>query len=177
MRIYTTLILATLALAACSAEANPELEAFRAAEALAQEHLATFDDLDFNAFTNQDWEAFHRSHAEDIVVHWPDGRVTEGFDVHIQDLQAMFVYMPDTRILEHPIRIGSGPWTAVMGYMEGTFSQPMPLPDGTFIPPTQRSYRIAMATIGHWTDGVMDEEWLFWDNQSFMSQIGLGGGS
>jgi hypothetical protein len=30
-----------------------------------------------------------------------------------------------------------------------------------------------MATIGHWKDGVMDEEWLFWDNQAFMKQIGL----
>jgi hypothetical protein len=31
-----------------------------------------------------------------------------------------------------------------------------------------------MATIGHWRDGVMDEEYLFWDNQEFMRQIGLG---
>jgi len=28
--------------------------------------------------------------------------------------------------------------------------------------------------IGHWKDGVMDEEWLFWDNMSYMKQIGLG---
>jgi hypothetical protein len=31
-----------------------------------------------------------------------------------------------------------------------------------------------MATIGRWEDGVMSEEWLFWDNQNFMKQIGLG---
>jgi hypothetical protein len=31
-----------------------------------------------------------------------------------------------------------------------------------------------MATIGHWNeDGVMDEEYLFWDNLTFMRQIGL----
>jgi len=29
-------------------------------------------------------------------------------------------------------------------------------------------------TIGHWNKaGVMDEEWLMWDNQSFMKQLGL----
>ena len=28
-----------------------------------------------------------------------------------------------------------------------------------------------MATIAHWKDGVMDEEWLFWDNQALMKQI------
>jgi len=52
----------------------------------------------------------------------------------------MFTYAPDTRIKEHPIRIGQGDWTAVYGIMEGTF----------------------------------DEEYLFWDNQTYMTQLGLG---
>jgi hypothetical protein len=30
-----------------------------------------------------------------------------------------------------------------------------------------------MATIGHWKNGLMDEEYLFWDNQAFMKQAGL----
>jgi hypothetical protein len=30
-----------------------------------------------------------------------------------------------------------------------------------------------MATIGHWTNGKMDHEWLFWDSQDFMKQLGL----
>jgi hypothetical protein len=30
-----------------------------------------------------------------------------------------------------------------------------------------------MTTIGHWEGGKMIEEYLFWDNQSFMKQIGL----
>jgi hypothetical protein len=82
-------------------------------------------------------------------------------------------YAPDTRIHEHPIRITDGKWTAVTGIMEGTFSQPMVTADGTIIPPTGKSFRIMMATIGSWKDGVMVEEWLFWDNQTFMRQIGL----
>jgi hypothetical protein len=32
---------------------------------------------------------------------------------------------------------------------------------------------VNMTTIGHWTGGTMDHEWLFWDNQAFMKQIGL----
>ena len=31
-----------------------------------------------------------------------------------------------------------------------------------------------MCTIGHWEGGKMVAEYLFWDNQSFMNQIGLG---
>ena len=31
-----------------------------------------------------------------------------------------------------------------------------------------------MATIGHWKGKTMDHEWLLWDNQDFMKQIGVG---
>jgi hypothetical protein len=138
-------------------------------------NLANFDDLDFNVFSSQKWTELHRSHSQDVTVHWPDGRTTRGIDKHIEDLKAMFVWAPDTRIKVHPITVGQGDWTAVIGIMEGTFTQPMPLPDGTSTPPTGKSYRIRMATFSHWTkDGPMDEEYLFWDNQEFMKQIGLG---
>ena len=33
-----------------------------------------------------------------------------------------------------------------------------------------------MATFSHWTiAGPMDEEYLFWDNASYLSQLGIGG--
>lgn len=138
-------------------------------------NLGNFDDLDFNVFTNQKWTELHRSHSSDITVYWPDGHATEGIDRHIEDLKAMFVWAPDNRIKEHPVRIGQGEWTAVIGVMEGTFTQPMPIGDGKTIPPTGKAYKIRMATIGHWNkDGVMDREYLFWDNQEFMKEIGLG---
>ncbi|MGH8542953.1 MAG: ester cyclase [Gammaproteobacteria bacterium] len=136
--------------------------------------LATFDTLDFEIFSNQKWDRFPESHAANIIVTWPDGHDTRGLPVHIRDLEAMFVYAPDTKIKEHPIRLCSGDYTAVMGYMTGTFSRPMPLGDGKSLPPTGKSFRLPMATIGHWTGNTMDHEWLFWDNQTFMRQIGAG---
>jgi predicted ester cyclase len=136
-------------------------------------NLANFDDLDFNVYSNQRWDQLGKSHAKEITVHWPDGRTTKGIDVHIEDLKGMFVFAPDTRIKEHPVRIASGDWTAVTGVMEGTFSKPMPVGGGKTIPPTGKSYKLPMATIGHWKNGKMDEEWLFWDNQAFMKQIGV----
>ena len=136
--------------------------------------LATFDDLDFNVFTHQKWDQLQRSHSKDIVVHWPDGHQTKGIDKHIEDLKAMFVYAPDTRIQVHPVKFGSGDWTSVIGVMEGTFTKPMPAADGKAIPPTGKPFKIEMCTVGHWKDGVMDEEYLFWDNLTFMKQIGLG---
>lgn len=140
------------------------------------EHLAKFDDLDFNVFSRQRWEEFRRSHTEDIRVHWPDGHSTTGLEKHLEDMKYMFSYAPDTRITSHPIKVAQGEWTAVTGVMEGTFTRPMTTPDGKTVQPTGRKFSIPMATLGHWNeDGLMDEEYLYWDNQTYVSQMGLAG--
>ncbi len=162
-----------LAAAACATSGHAQqAEADLRREAT---HLATFDDLDYNVFTGQKWAELHRSHSHDIKVNWPDGHSTVGIDRHIEDLKGMFVWAPDTRIKEHPVKIARGDWTAVIGVIEGTFSQPMPLGEGKSLPPTGKAYKLQMATIGHWnSDGVMDEEYLFWDNKELLRQLGLG---
>jgi len=139
-----------------------------------EKNLKVFDTLDFDVFSNQKWDRLHESHAKDIVVTWPDGHETKGIDKHIDDLKAMFVFAPDITIKTHPIRFGSGTWTSVSGVMTGTFTKPMPLADGKSIAPTGKRFAISMLTIGHWTGKTMDHEWLFWDNQDFMNQMGLG---
>ena len=137
-------------------------------------NLAKFDTLDFDVFSNQKWDRLRESHAADITVSWPDGHDTHGIEKHIEDLKGMFVAIPDLKITEHPIRIANGHWTAVTGHMVGTFSKPMAMGAGKTVPPTGKKLDMTMATIGHWTDaGVMDHEWLFWDNQTYMKQLGL----
>ena len=139
-----------------------------------EKNLKVFDALDFDVFSNQKWNRLHESHADDIVVTWPDGHETKGIEKHIEDLKALFVFAPDIGIQMHPIRFGSGTWTAVTGVMAGTFTEPMPTPDAKTIAPTRKRFAIGMVTVGHWKNGKMDHEWLFWDNQDFMNQIGLG---
>ena len=136
-------------------------------------HLKTFDELDFDVFSNQKWDRLKESHAQNIKVYWPDGHLTEGINVHIEDLKKLFVYAPDTRIKEHPIKFGSGNYTLVTGVFEGTFTKPMPIGDGKFIQPTGKAFKMPMATVGIWENGVMKEEHLFWDNQTYAKQIGL----
>lgn len=164
----------------CTGGDTPEIQAMKAElkqiqdeRAMIEQNLATFDTLDYTVFSNQQWTRFHESHAKDIKVYWPDGHMTQGLDVHIEDLKALFVHAPDTRIKEHPIRIGSGKYTAVTGVFEGTFTKPMPIGDGKFIQPTGKAFKMPMATVGVWENGVMIAEHLFWDNQTYMKQIGL----
>jgi hypothetical protein len=160
---------------------NPEIDSLRnqikeltAANENIAKYLVTFDTLDFTVFSNQEWTRLHESHAKDIKANWPDGHYTTGIDKHIEDLKAMFVYAPNTQIKQHPIRFGSGNMTAVTGIMTGTFTKPMPVGNGKFIQPTGKSFSLPMCTIGIWKDGVMIEESLFWDNQTYMKQLGLG---
>lgn len=159
---------------------NAKLEMLKQAKELVASNkevaqlLEKFDTLDFNVFSKRDWERLHESHSKDVIVHFPDGHIEKGLEQHIKTLDAMFVYAPDTRITEHPIRIGQGNVTAVMGWMAGTFTQPLPIGNGQFIQPTGKSFNIPMATIGIWKNGIMTEEYLFWDNKTYMDQIGLG---
>ncbi|MET4728995.1 hypothetical protein ABIE09_002807 [Lysobacter enzymogenes] len=178
-----TLLLAA-ALAGCARQESspPPLTAARAdaavlkrlqAEQTQQDrNLQTFDELDFVHYSGQQWDHFHRSHAPNILVHYPDGSTTTGLEAHLERLKPQFVFAPDTRIKVHPVKVAQGNLTAVTGIMEGTFTQPMPLPDGTTLAPTNQPFKLDMATFGRWENGVMVEEWLYWDNQAFMKQIG-----
>jgi len=153
-------------------EVLKQVKELAAANEIISKNLSTFDTLDYTVFSNRDWTRLHESHAKDIKVHFPDGHTEVGLEQHIKTLDAMFVYAPDTRIKEHPIKIGSGNITAVMGYMEGTFTKPMPIGGGKFIESTGKKFKLPMATIGIWKeDGTMSEEYLFWDNKSYMDQI------
>lgn len=157
-----------------SASLKAELKKYKDGEALVANFIDKFDTLDFKVFTHQQWSRLHESHSKDIIVYWPDGHFTTGIEKHIEDLKFMFSYAPDTEIHEHPVKFGSGEWTSVIGRMTGTFSQPMAIGDGKFIQPTGKKFSIIMCTVGHWTNGTMDKEYLFWDNQTYMNQIGLG---
>jgi len=156
------------------ASLRAQIKSLTAGNAEISKNLQTFDTLDFTVFSNQQWIRLHESHAKDIKVNWPDGHFTLGIDRHIADLKAMFVYAPDTKIKIHPVRFGSGNMTCVTGVMTGTFTVPMPVGEGKFIQPTGKSFSLPMCTVGIWKNGIMIEEYLFWDNQTYMNQLGLG---
>jgi hypothetical protein len=155
-------------------EMKKELKKFTDERATIANDIKTFDELDFVVFSNQEWTRLHESHSKDVKVNWPDGHYTEGIERHIEDLKAMFVYAPDTSIKVHPVKFGSGEYTSVIGVMTGTFTKPMPIGDGKFIQPTGKKFSLNMCTVGHWKDGVMIEEWLFWDSATYMKQMGIG---
>lgn len=150
-----------------------EIARYKAEKAAIEANLVRFDSLDFNVYSNQKWDMLGVSHSNDIKVTYPDGHQTSDINTHIDELKPLFVFAPDTKITEHPIKFGSGNWTCVTGILTGTFSKPMPVGNGKTIPPTGKSFKLNMCTVGHWKDGKMTEEILFWDNAALMKQIGV----
>ena len=170
----------SLSLLACSppaadkgADKAPATAAATGHTAEQARNLATFDDLDFNVYSGQKSDQFGRSPAERSIAHYPAGTTTTGLPAHIEGLKPQFVFAPDTRIKEHPVKLADGNFTAVQGIMEGTFTQPMDIGGGKVIQPTGKAFKLPMLTVGRWENGVMVEEWLYWDNQAFMKQVGL----
>lgn len=151
-----------------------ELLKYKAEKLVTEMRLVRFDSLDFYIYNNKRWDDFDISHSVNIVVHYPDRTTTVGLTpLHLESMKPQFVFAPDTRIVSHPVKFGSGDWTAVIGEMEGTFTKPMTLDNGKIIPPTGKKFMVRMCTIGHWEGGKLTEEYLFWDNESFKRQIGI----
>jgi ketosteroid isomerase-like protein len=137
-------------------------------------HLELFDQLDFEAYSKQNWELFRQIHCDDVVVSDSMGNSTQGIDAHVAAMQPIFSWAPDIKVLEHPIKIGQGDYTAVTGRTHLTFTEPMSLPGGVTVPPTGKAADGLMVTVAHWRGNCIAEEQLFLPDSSLSAkQLGL----
>jgi hypothetical protein len=154
-------------------------------------NLHRFDQLDFDAFSKQDWTLFNEIHCPDVKVVFPDGHETREIKQHQSDIATMFVATPDMRVSAHPVSFGSatwsstapgaraaaetlksGQWTATIGLLEATFTKPWPMGDKV-IEPNGNKLKLPMMTVARWENGCIAEEQLFWDNAAYMQQLGI----
>lgn len=153
--------------------------------------LGRFDQLDFDAFSKENWTLFNQIHCADVKVVFPDGRETREIKQHQADIAGMFVATPDMRVSAHPVSFSAaewasttpdsraaaaglkpGRWTATVGTLEATFSKPWPM-GGKVIQPTGNKLKLPMVTLARWEKGCIAEELLFWDNAAYMQQLGI----
>jgi SnoaL-like domain len=102
-------------------------------------NLELMDRLDFEGWNGRDWDLFSQLHGEEVIV-VGFGQATEGNAEHVAWAQAFIEENPDSMIEAHPIRIGAGDWTAVVGTFAGGGS---------------------MCTVARWENGRIAEEYLF----------------
>ena len=141
-------------------------------DATIDENLRAFDRLDFESWNKRDMDIFEEIHAPNVIVYYPDGTKTEGYEAHEKWTKDFFSAF-DSKISTHPVKTATGEWTSVVGEMEVTFARPLKTPDGKTIPPTGKTWRGRMCTVARWKHGRIEEEILFWDNASLYKGVGL----
>lgn len=130
-----------------------------------------------DAWNRQDVEAFAAAHADDVVVYAPGQPPQLGLEAHTDFALRSFQAFPDQRVENRPYKVffASGDWVLSIARYTGTMTGPLALPDGTEIPPTGKAFDVDFVTVGHWKDGRMVEEYLFYDSATFNEQTGLNG--
>lgn len=160
------------ALKARIAELEAQVAAHAAERAQTARHLEIFDELDLVAFNSRDMKRIGEIHADNVIVHNPDGTKTSPFPPHSEELQFLFDTF-DFTVAEHIVGFGFGEWTAGISISEGRWVKPITTPDGKVLQATGKSVSLKIATIARWENGRIAEEYLFWDNADWNRQIGL----
>ena len=137
------------------------------------ERMQSTDD----AWNSRDWDAFESLHDPNCVVYWPgrEDSPTNGVHDHREEARLFCEAFPDNQVHNRPydVLFGDGDFTCFVTRFTGTFTAPLEQPDGTSIEPTGKSFELLYSTAARWRDGRIVEEYLFYDNGTFMNQIGL----
>jgi hypothetical protein len=129
------------------------------------------------AWNARDWDTFDFFHDQNAtVVYWPGRQDTPthgGHDRREESIRFSRAF-PDNKV-QHPyyILFGEGDFTGFVTHFTGTFTAPLEMPDGTVIQPTGKPFDVLYSTTARWRDGKIVEEYLFYDNSTFLRQVGL----
>jgi hypothetical protein len=130
-----------------------------------------------DAWNGRDWDTFDSYHDHhSVAVHWPgqESPTLGGHDHRAEAIRFCNAF-PDNRVHNQPydILFGQGDFTCFVTRFTGTFTAPFELADGTTIQPTGKSFDVLYSTTAKWDNGKIVEEYLFYDNGTFLKQTGL----
>lgn len=140
----------------------------------AQENLERMKTLD-DAWNAQNWEVFRKRHSADTKVYWPgQPDPTTGRDAHQHESEAFFKSI-ENHLENNPYKVmfASGDWTCTVAVWKGRMIGPWKGLDGKVHPPTNKTFELEFCTVARWNNGEIVEEKLFYDQVSFMRQIGI----
>jgi hypothetical protein len=133
--------------------------------------MKTLDD----AWNSQDWEVFRKRHSADTAVYWPGvPEPTRGRDAHHAESEAFFKSI-ENHLENDPykVMIASGDWTCTIANWSGRMIGPWKGLDGKVHQATNKRFALEFCTVARWKDGEIVAEKLFYDQVSFLRQIGV----
>ena len=124
------------------------------------------------ALVNNDMEAMRGLYAADATAETPDEGPLRGADAIATWLAKFSEAFPDAT---YELTSGheDGDTAIDEGYLTGTNTGPLPLPDGQSIPATGRTVRIRACDIATVKGGLVTSHRFYYDQMEFMEQLGL----
>ena len=112
-------------------------------------------------------------YAPDAVMIQPDlSSPVRGREALLEYCKAMYKAMPDMKV-DFSVVAFSGDTIVFEGVCSGTFTGPMATPEGE-VAPTGKKVSLGVAFLGKISpDGLIAEDRSYFDNLSFMKQLGL----
>lgn len=129
-----------------------------------------------DGYNARDFDTFlGKLHSADVEVHQIGAPTTFGRLRHGADMNMWIAAFPDMIVHNNPydIQFGQGEWTVAIGKLSGTFTGILTLPDGTEIKPTGKPFLTFFTTIARWQQDAMVNEYVLFDQQDIMKQIGV----
>ena len=124
----------------------------------------------YRGMTTGDLDLAAKSHADDVLVVTPNGEM-KGAEAFKAFGKVFMTAVPDQKLVENSY-VESGDMAVVEGVYSGTHTGPLQSPNGE-IPPTGKSFAFPFADVFVVRDGKIAEHRIYWDNLSFMAQLGL----
>ena len=124
------------------------------------------------AMVNHDVAALAAAYAEDAVAVTPDEGELKGRDQIVRYLGGFLSAIPDFTwepLAEHE----SGDTSIDEGWVVGTNTGPLPLPDGSIMPATGRAVRVRSCDIATVAGGVIVRHHFYYDQMELLTQLGL----
>lgn len=125
---------------------------------------------------HHDADAAADVYAEDALI-WDPGEpdVIKGRDAIRENLARYLKAFPDLSG-EIMNQFGSGDWFATEVTLRGTNDGPLEVEPGVTMPPTGRAFEVKVCWVIRATsDGFVAEDHTYYDNATFMEQLGLAG--
>lgn len=124
------------------------------------------------AMVNHNLAALAAAYAEDAVAVTPDEGELKGRDEIVRYLGGFLSAIPDFTwepLAEHE----SGDTSIDEGWVVGTNTGPLSLPDGSIMPATGRAIRVRGCDIATVADGVIVRHHFYYDQMELLTQLGL----
>ncbi len=123
------------------------------------------------AVVNHDLEALAGVYAPDAVATSPEGEI-RGRDAIVAYLKQYLDAFPDLT-WEPLYKVDSGNIAVDEGFIVGTHTQPLTMPDGETVPPTGRKVRFRECDAVTVENGLITSHRFYYDQMDVLGQLGL----